>query len=94
MQIQKHNINADVAAELGLESHPQKVKVNVLSGQVETFETTPVECVLESLEGKSFKISAVTTNRVTGNMRVTDWSTCAEQWQIVRANLHYSFKDV
>ena len=55
------------------------MKVNVLNEQVETFETTPVECVLESLEGKSFKISALTTNRVTGNMRVTDWSTCAEQ---------------
>ena len=83
MQVQKH-INADVAAELGLQGHPQKVKVNVLNGQVKTFETTPVECVLESLEGKSFKISALTTNRVTGNMRVTDWSTCAEQWPHLR----------
>ena len=51
-----------------------------LNGQVETFETTPVECTLESLDGKSFKITALTTNRVTGNMRVTDWSICAEQW--------------
>ena len=80
----KTYINADVAVELGLQGHPQKVKVNVLNGQVETFETTPVECVLESLEGKSFKISALTTNRVTGNMRVTDWSTCAEQWPHLR----------
>ena len=60
------------------------MKVNVLNGQVETFETTPVECVLESLEGKSYKISALTTNRVTGNMRVTDWSICAEQWPHLR----------
>ena len=58
--IQKH-INADVAAELGVQGHPQKVKVNVLNGKGETFETTAVECVLESLEGKSFKISALTT---------------------------------
>ena len=77
----KTYINADVAAEQG---HPKKVKVNVLNGQVETFETTAVECVLESLEGKSFKISALTMNRVTGNMRVTDWSTCAEQWPHLR----------
>ena len=48
-------INADVAAELGLQSHP-------------------------SLEGKSFKITPLTTNGVIGNMRVIDWSTCAEQW--------------
>ena len=48
------------------------MKVNILNGQVETFETTPVECTLEILDGKSFKITAFTTNRVTGNMRVTD----------------------
>ena len=80
----KTYINADVAAELGLRGHPQKVKVNVLNGQVETFETTPVECTLESLDGKSFKITAFTTNRVTGNMRVTDWSTCAERWPHIK----------
>ena len=44
------------------------------------FETTPVECTLESLDGKSFKITAFTTKRDTGNMRVTDWSRCAERW--------------
>ena len=58
-------VNADVAAELGLQGHPQKVKVNVLNGQVETFETTPVYCILESLDEKSFKITALTKNRVT-----------------------------
>ena len=31
--------NADVAAELGLQGHPQSVTVNVLNGQTETFET-------------------------------------------------------
>ena len=76
----KTYVNADVAAELGLQGKIQKVKVNVLNGQVETFETTPVECILESLCGKSFKITALTTNQVTGNMRVTDWSTCADRW--------------
>ena len=34
---------------------------------METFETTLVDCILA-------------TNRVIGNMRVTDWSTCDEQW--------------
>ena len=52
----KAYINADVAAELGLQGHPQKVNVSVLNGQVETFETTPIECALESLGGKSYRI--------------------------------------
>ena len=52
--------------------------VSVLNGKVETFETSPVECVIESLDGKSCsKVTAFTANRVTGNMRVTDWNICA-----------------
>ena len=41
----KTYVNADVTAELGLQGHPQKVKANVLIGKVETFETTPVDCI-------------------------------------------------
>ena len=67
----KTYINADVAAaELGLQGHPQKVNVSVLNGQVETFETTPIECAFESLDGEIYRISAYTANRVTGNMNV------------------------
>ena len=74
-------INADVAAELGLQGYPQRVTVSVLNGQVETFETSPIECVLESLDGKSsYKITAFTTKRVTGNMDVVDWNSCAKEW--------------
>lgn len=76
----KTYVNADVAAELGLQGHPQRVNVSVLNGQVETFETTPIECVLESLDGKSYRITAFTTNRVTGNMNVIDWNTHAKEW--------------
>ena len=65
----KTYINTDVAAELGLRGCLQKVNVSVLNGKVETFETSPVECVIESLDGKScFKVTAFTANRVTGNM--------------------------
>ena len=46
-------INADAAAELGLQGQPQKVTVSVLNGQVETFETSPIECAKQSLDGKS-----------------------------------------
>ena len=72
----KTYINVDVAAELG---HPQKVNVSLLNGQVETFETTPIECALEILDGKSYRISAYTANRITGNMNVIDWNTCSRE---------------
>ena len=39
----KSYINADVAAELGLQGKTEKVLVNVLNGQVESFESKPVE---------------------------------------------------
>ena len=47
----------------------KKVTVNVLNGQVETFETSPIEIELKSINGNlSTKITAFTANRVTGNM--------------------------
>jgi len=49
----KSYINSDVAAELGLKGQLRRVKVNVLNGQIETFETTPVVCNIESLDGRS-----------------------------------------
>ena len=68
----KTYINADVAAELGLQGCLRKVNVSLLNGKVETFETSPIECVIESLDGKSCsKITAFMANRVTGNMKVT-----------------------
>ena len=77
----KTYINVDVAAELGLQGCLWKVNVSVLNGKVETFETSPVECVIESLDGKSCsKVTAFTANRVTGNMRVSDWNICAKMW--------------
>ena len=70
----KTYLNADVAAELGLQGHPQSVTVNVLNEQTETFETTPVEVDLESLDGNvKTTINAFTAERVTGNMKVIDW---------------------
>ena len=42
----KTHINADVAAELGLQGRSQKVIVNVLNGQSATFETMPVKVEL------------------------------------------------
>ena len=74
----KTYLNADVAAEPGLQGHLQSVTANVLNGQTETFETTPVEVELESLDGNvKTTINAFTTERVTGNMKVIDWGKYA-----------------
>ena len=57
----KTYLNADVAAELELQGEPQKVTVNVLNGQTETFETMPVDFELESMNGNVVtKMSAFT----------------------------------
>jgi len=77
----KTYINSDVAAELGLQGRLQKVNASVLNDQMETFETSPVECVIESLDGKAnLKVAAFTTDRVTGNVKATDWNVCANKW--------------
>ena len=47
----KSYVNSDVVAELGLKGRT-KVTVNVLNGQIETFETKPVSFELQSVDGK------------------------------------------
>ena len=59
--------------------------VSVLNGHIETFETSPVECTIESLDGKSqLRITAFTTERVIGDMKAIDWSMCAREWPHLR----------
>ena len=68
-------INADIAAQLGLQGKFQQVTVNVLNGQLKTFDIMPVEFELESLNGLvDMKMSAFTAARVTGNLNVAEWS--------------------
>ncbi len=77
----KTYLNADVTAQLKLQGEPQKVTVNVLNGQTETFETTPVEFELESMNGNvTSKMSAFTAERVTGSMKVIDWEKHVGKW--------------
>ena len=45
-----------------------------MNGQTETFNTTPIEFELESLDGNvKTSICPFTAKRVTGNMNVIDW---------------------
>ena len=77
----KTYINSDVAAELGLQGQLQMVNVSVLNGRIDTFETSPVECTIESLDGKSkLRITALTTERVIGDMKAIDWGMCSQEW--------------
>ena len=65
----KTYINGDVAAELALEGSTQRITVNVLNGEQDSFETMAVEFDLQSIDGKTrARISAFTATRVTGNM--------------------------
>lgn len=78
----KTYINADVAAELGLQGQVQKLTVNVLNDNVESFETMPIEVGLQSINGQTdTTITAFTTNRVTGNMQPINWKQHARKWE-------------
>ena len=81
----KSYVNADVAAELGLHGTTEKMTVNVLNGQVETFQTKPVNVELTSITGNvSTMVSACTVDRVTGNMPVVEWNKFKQQWSHLR----------
>ena len=75
-------LNSNVAAQLGLQGEYQRVSVNVLNGRVEAFKTMPVELEVESVDGQfTRKISALTTDRVTGNLRIIDWRKESNKWK-------------
>ena len=53
----------------------ETISVSVLNGRTETFPTTTVELNLLSVDGSiNIKMSALTTNRVTGNLRTVNWN--------------------
>ena len=78
----KSYINADVAAELGLQGMIQKATVDVINGQVETFVIMPVDFELKSLDGQVIhNVTAFTTKKVTRDMEVVDWNQYASKWK-------------
>ena len=77
----KSYINSDIAAELGIQTVTQKVKVNVLNSNTETFETMPVSVKLESLNGQcQVDMSVFTADKVTGNLKAVNWSDYKNKW--------------
>ena len=81
----KSYINADVAAELGPQGRTEKMTVNVLNGQVETFKAKPINAELMSITGNvSTMVSVCTVDRVMGNIPVVEWNKFKQQWYHLR----------
>ena len=74
-------LNGDIAAELGLKGTPHEITANVLNDNQERLDTTAVEFMISSCDGKLSKLaSAYAAERVTGNMQVVDWSKHKHKW--------------
>ena len=59
--------------------------MNVLNGRVEAFETMPVEPEVESVDGHfTINISALTIERVTGNLRIIDCRKESNKWKCLQ----------
>ena len=77
----KTYINANIAAELGLEGKCELINVGVLNGGCEQFETQPVNFLLRSLDGSLSKdVTAYTAKDVTGNLQAIPWEKIKQKW--------------
>ena len=75
-------INSDIAESLKLPKQKQtNISVGVLNGTTENFRTSSVDFAISTMDRKkSFKISAMTTDRVTGDLKPVDWKHHAEDF--------------
>ena len=75
-------LNEQVAGVLGLHEPYKTVKVHVLNNEVETFQSMPVEVMIESVNGQYRKEIGVKTcpQNVTGSYKVEDWSKNKTNW--------------
>ena len=82
-------INSDIAAQLGLEGIPQRLTVQVLNNNQATLDSSTVDFVIESIDGKiSRQMSAYTTKRVTGNLKVVNWNKHKGKWSHLK-EIHF-----
>ena len=59
--------------------------MNVLRGQVETFETSPINVELMSITGNfSTRINACAVDSVTGDMPAIEWNKYKDRWARLR----------
>ena len=78
----KSYINNDVAKELQLNGKPEIITVGTLDGRTRTFKTEEVKFEVMSIDGKtSNEMNAFTTNKVTGNLKATEWRKESKEWK-------------
>jgi hypothetical protein len=94
-------LNEQFAGVLRLQEPYKTVKVHVLNNEVETFQSMPVEVMIESVNGQNHKEVGVKTfpQYVTGSYKVEDWSRAKESLVglligVDNADLLYSRADV
>jgi len=75
-------VNEEVAGALGLSATYEKVTVNVLNENVETFDSMPVSLILKSCDGNvKVPFKALTCpRRVTGSYKIVDWQKYQDCW--------------
>ena len=67
-------INEEVAGDFGLQENYHPVTINVLNNEVETFQSIPLQKIIESLVEEIRKdIKVYCPKKVTGNYKVESW---------------------
>ena len=75
-------VNTEVADQLKLQGPVKQVSISTLNGAVESFQSMPVDLLVESVDGKFISpFSAITTSCVTGTLKPYDWSIQSSQYQ-------------
>ena len=70
----KTYVNADIAAELGLEGKRELINVGVLNIECEKFETQPIKFLFKKFDRNLSKdVTAYTAKNVTGNLQAIPW---------------------
>lgn len=78
-------INEDIAAELKLDGPSRSVSVNVVNGKMETFWSKEVEFSISNVDGTGqYKVSALTTDKVVGNLTPVPWHWEKNRWEHLR----------
>ena len=69
------HVNEEVAGALGLSATYEKLTVNVLNENVETFDSMAISLILESCDGNVKVLFKALTcpRRVTGSYKIVDW---------------------
>ncbi|KAJ8043752.1 hypothetical protein HOLleu_10992 [Holothuria leucospilota] len=78
-------VNSDVCNELNLSGPTEEVIVGTLNGKTTKFTSQNVNFDISPLHSsKKFRVNALVTNDVTGNLKATPWNTLSKDWENLR----------